>query len=208
MVDASLVVQIVASLSSLYLLLSPISLLRQISVAKTTGSHGVAPLLWMHIAYVVWLLYSLCVGVFFPYISTNMISAPVSVVYLVLFYKHSAEKTRLRRVYGATTGGLATLAAYVALSSEPWDAVTRHVGVVAIVCAAVMVAAPLSVLRDVVRTRSSALLPRRIMLATLVSNGAWLLTGLFHADMIIVIPNAFNLGLGLLQMTLFLWYPH
>ncbi len=69
-------------------------------------------------------------------------------------------------------------------------------------------ASPLSVIREVVKTRSVACLPRKMIVATWISSVSWLSTGILRQDSIIILPNAVNVCLGLFQLSLFIIFPN
>ncbi|RHY27968.1 hypothetical protein DYB32_006377 [Aphanomyces invadans] len=65
----------------------------------------------------------------------------------------------------------------------------------------------LCMLLKVLKTRSVAHLPRKLIFATWISSGAWCLTGIILDNAFIKYPNAINFILGSLQLALFLIFP-
>jgi solute carrier family 50 protein (sugar transporter) len=68
-------------------------------------------------------------------------------------------------------------------------------------------AAPLQTLRSTVRTRNSASIHRPTMYMNWCSTSFWVLYGVAKKDLVIIIPNAIGLSLGLTQGVLCACYP-
>ncbi|XP_045809641.1 bidirectional sugar transporter SWEET15-like [Trifolium pratense] len=67
-------------------------------------------------------------------------------------------------------------------------------------------AAPLSVMVQVIRTRSVTSMPLALSVCLIVSAGVWFCYGVFVGDMNIYLPNVIGLTLGAIQVLLYCYY--
>ncbi|KAF0771219.1 hypothetical protein AaE_002472 [Aphanomyces astaci] len=200
-------VQVIASASSFYMVSSPYASIKEIHVTKSTGHVSVIPLLSMLLSSSMWLLYSILLRNFFPLIFTNVVSITCVVGYLVVYYHHATTKGHLHRYFAVEGVWILSVYLYAACFSSPMATRLENVGIIAITCSAIMVVSPLSAIVEVLRTRSVAHLPRKLIVATWISSGAWCLTGIIRDDAFITYPNAVNIALGSLQLALFFTFP-
>ena len=67
-------------------------------------------------------------------------------------------------------------------------------------------AAPLSTLYQVIRTKNSASLSLRLVLANLVNGSLWLVYGTARKDLVIAFPNGVGAAFALVQIGIFFRY--
>ncbi|ETV96829.1 hypothetical protein H310_10120 [Aphanomyces invadans] len=201
------VVQVVATASSFYVASSPYASIKEIHVNKSTGKLSAIPLLCMLLSSSMWLLYSILLRNFFPLIFTNVVYLSCVIGYLAVYYKYSNARATLHRYFFVEGVWIMSVYCYAAISPSPTTTRLEVVGIIAITCSSIMVVSPLSAIAEVLKTRSVAHLPRKLIFATWISSGAWCLTGIILDNAFIKYPNAINFILGSLQLALFLIFP-
>ncbi|KAG5228213.1 bidirectional sugar transporter [Salix suchowensis] len=183
MVSAELardVVGITGNVISLFLFMSPVPTFVQIWKKKSVEQFSAAPYLATLINCVVWVLYGL--PIVHPHSTLvwtiNGAGTAIEIVYLLLFIIHSNGKKRLKVL-------LIVLAE--AIFMAVLTVLTVIVGIVAIVFNAMMYAAPLSVMKMVITTKSVEYMPFFISLASLANGVAWSAYALIKFDPFILV---------------------
>ncbi|KAE8988867.1 hypothetical protein PR003_g21829 [Phytophthora rubi] len=204
------VVRVLASLAACVLFASLLPEIRVVHQQKSTATMPSAlPVLSMVANCVAWGLYGLLIEDF-PLVATNIVGLTFSLFYLVVYYRHEANKGSLRLEILATTLVLAGLVAYpfvAAAEGVEDETVQDIVGVVTVAISAVMFGSPLVLVKRVIDERNTELLPLTMIVAGAVNCVLWLAYGLLRADSFVIVPNAVNLLLGVVQLGLFCVFP-
>lgn len=129
----------------------------------------------------------------------------IETVYLILFLFYSAPKQRLKVLLIVVAelvflGVLATLTLTVAHTTKVRSNI---VGSIAIVGNIMMYAAPLSVMKLVITTKSVEYMPFFLSLFSLLNGISWTVYALIRFDPYIVIPNGLGSLLGVTQLILY-----
>lgn len=197
-----------ATLAACYLFASLMPTLRQVKRDKSVAQVPALPILSMFANCIGWALYGFLAQDYFPLVATNLIGLAFSVYYLVIYYQNSGIRRKLvQQQLLATIAAMALLALYPLVSTAPPDEVQAHMGYAAIAICAVMFGSPLAVVKEVVRTKNTDLLPFTMILTGVVNCSLWLTYGFILMDFIVIVPNAINIILGLIQVSLFVIFP-
>ncbi|POM80926.1 Glycoprotein elicitor-like protein [Phytophthora palmivora] len=159
---------------------------------------------------VAWGLYGLLIGDYFPLVATNIVGLILSLFYLIVYYYHEANKCSLRLEILATTLVLVGLVLYPFVASSEGveeESIQNIVGFVTVGISAVMFGSPLVLVKRVIQERNTELLPLTMIVAGAVNCILWLAYGLLLNDAFVIVPNAANLLLGVVQLGLFCVYP-
>lgn len=201
-------VRMCATMAACYLFASLLPTLRQVQRDKSVAQVPALPILSMFANCIGWALYGFLARDFFPLVATNLIGLAFSIYYLVIYYQNSGIRRKLvQQQLLATIAAMALLALYPLVSTAPPEQVQAHMGYAAIAMCAIMFGSPLAVVKEVVRTKNTDLLPFTMIIAGVVNCSLWLTYGFILMDAIVIVPNAINIVLGLIQVSLFLIFP-
>ncbi|ETP46051.1 hypothetical protein F442_07660 [Phytophthora nicotianae P10297] len=205
------IIRVCASLAACMLFASLLPDIRVVHQQKSTASMPSSlPILSMLANCVGWGLYGLLIGDYFPLVVTNIVGVVLSLFYLAVYYHHEANKGRLLLEILATTLVLVGLVLYPFIAaSEGIEEETIHdiVGFVTVAISAVMFGSPLVLVKRVIQERNTELLPLTMIVAGAVNCILWLTYGLLLEDLFVIVPNAANLLLGVIQLGLFCCFP-
>ncbi|XP_011306280.1 sugar transporter SWEET1 [Fopius arisanus] len=138
-------------------------------------------------------------------ISVNVFGLTTSILYVLVFYFYSPKKNELVMTIAKTLGIAGIFLAYAQIE-EPVTLEFRW-GILTTALLFLLIAAPLANLGEVIRTKSTEILPfPLIAMGTLVSS-QWLLYGIILDNSFIIIQNVVGLGLYIIQLSLFAIFP-
>lgn len=203
--------RVCASLAACVLFASLVPAIRTVQREKSTATMPSAlPVLSMVANCVAWGLYGLLIEDFFPLVATNAVGLSLSLFYLVVYYKNASNKGVLREEILVTVVLMLLLIAYP-FGAEHMGAkrtdVQDVVGVATIAISSVMFGSPLVLVKRVIQERNTELLPLAMIVAGAVNCALWLAYGLLQGDVFVIVPNAANLLLGVVQLGLFCVFP-
>ncbi|XP_078428291.1 bidirectional sugar transporter SWEET4-like [Wolffia australiana] len=204
--QAKTVAGILGNIISLALFLSPLPTFVTICRRKTVERFSAAPYLAALLNCLLWVLYGLpWVHPHSPLILTiNGAGTAIELAYVILFLVHS-EGHKRRRIAAAFLAELLFVAAATAVVLNlPLDHHDRSlfVGCLCVVFGALMYAAPLSVMKLVIKTRSVEFLPLGLSVASFANGLCWTCYALIGFDLFIIIPNGVGVILAAVQLVL------
>ena len=221
MVSAELVdaLQWVALAMTLPLFLAPIEPMVRIYKARSVGSFSPAPYLFACVNCLLWIGYAL------PAITpdrtsplvTNVYGLVMELIYCGIFIRYAGRaRAGVAALFALVTLGPLAFIALCALAiddvplpkwPEPDERnASNALGIAAAFFNILMYAAPLSVMRTVIRTRSVEFMPLSLMLTCGLCSTGWTLYALCKMDPFIGVPNACGAALALLQGALYACY--
>lgn len=138
-------------------------------------------------------------------ISVNVFGLVTNTLYMIVYYFYTEKKTETLALVGKSLAFIMVFLGYAQM--EHPDKIAFRFGIVVTVLLLTLIASPLVHLGEVIRTRSTEMLPfPLIFMGTLVSF-QWLLYGLIIDNGFIIFQNAIGFALSLIQMSLFAIYP-
>jgi len=203
------------------LFLSPVPTFAKIMKSRSVGDFSCTPYLCSLLNCALWTTYAL------PFVTpcktqplvTNGVGLVMEVVYILLFIAYAAPHKR-RPVAVQFVGCICIIAGIdifallaaprLHVPSIPADKhlspATTVLGLASTLFNIGMYAAPLSVMRLVIRTKSVAYMPLPLTLAVGFCSTCWLIFAIHVSDDFIMIPNALGLGLCGAQVLLYACY--
>nr|QIE48604.1 sugar transporter SWEET9 [Jasminum sambac] len=152
--------------------------------------------------YYAFLIFNICI------ISINAIGCFIEIIYLLTYLIYSTKKDKistLRLLLVFNVGGLGLIMAVSFLAVKG----ARRVTMVGWVCAALnlaVFASPLSVMRQVIRTKSVEFMPVTLSFFLTMNATMWFFYGFFIKDFFIALPNVVGFLFGIVQITLYFVY--
>lgn len=141
-------------------------------------------------------------------ISINAIGIIIELVYLILYLIYASAKAKMYTVRLLLLLNVVCFGVMMALTIFLLKG-PRRVNAVGWICAAFNVAvfaAPLSIMRTVIKTKSVEFMPFTLSLFLTLCATTWFFYGLFVKDMFIALPNTLGFLFGIIQMILYMIY--
>ncbi|KDR15496.1 sugar transporter SWEET1 [Zootermopsis nevadensis] len=135
----------------------------------------------------------------------NIVGVTLNLGYLLCYYIYSENKRELQKQIFYTTAFVAALIAYVFWENP--DFVEFRYGLIITTLFMLLIASPLLSLGDVIRTKSTEMLPFPLILSGTVVTFLWLLYGIIIKNSFIQFQNAVGFTLFSIQLSLFAIYP-
>lgn len=204
---ARTIVGILGNIISLVLFLSPLPTFYRIWKKKAVEQYSAMPYLATFINCGLWVLYGL--PVVQPnsmlVVTINGTGFVIEIIYLSMFLIFSAPKNRLRLVVIVVVECLfmAALSLLVLLLVHTPKRRSDIVGSICMAGNILMYAAPLSVMKMVIATKSVEYMPFFLSLFSFLNGLCWTAYALIRFDPFILVPNSIGSLLGLAQLLLY-----
>ncbi|XP_027349047.1 bidirectional sugar transporter N3-like [Abrus precatorius] len=190
---------------SFLVFLAPISTFYRIYKKKSTEGFQSLPYLVALFSSVLWLYYALLKKDAFLLLTINSFGCVIEIIYIILFIIYASRDARnitfkLFMAMNVSSFALIVLVTQFAVHGP------LRVQVLGWICVSIAVsvfAAPLSIVAQVVRTKSVEFMPFNLSFTLTLSAVMWFGYGLFLKDICIALPNVLGFALGLLQMLLY-----
>ncbi|MED6169434.1 Neuroendocrine convertase 1 [Stylosanthes scabra] len=141
-------------------------------------------------------------------ITINCIGCVIEVAYLLMYIIYAPRKQKISTLWmmlGADVGGLGItmiITTFIVTGSKRVHAV----GWICAIFNIAVFAAPLSIMRRVIKTKSVEYMPFSLSLFLTLCATMWFFYGLFDKDYYIMLPNVLGFLFGFAQMALYLIY--
>ncbi|OAY84229.1 Bidirectional sugar transporter SWEET4, partial [Ananas comosus] len=141
-------------------------------------------------------------------ITINGSGLAIELAYVLLFLVYSRGKKRLQVfvVLVAETAFVALVALLVLTLAHTHEQRSMIVGVLCVIFGTMMYAAPLSVMKMVIQTKSVEYMPLSLSLASFFNGICWTAYALIRFDPYITIPNGLGVMFAVAQLVLYVMY--
>ncbi|KAJ8752632.1 hypothetical protein K2173_005521 [Erythroxylum novogranatense] len=201
---------LLGNMVSFVVFLAPIpTFLRIFKKKSTEGFHSIPYIAAMFSA-MLWLYYASHKPNTFLLITINSVGCFIETIYIVVYITFAPKKAKrftLISLIMINFVGFGSIILITELCIKASYRVTV-LGWICMVLAISVFAAPLSVMRLVIRTRSVEFMPFYLSFFLTLSAIMWLFYGLLLKDLYIVVPNILGFVLGVLQMLLYVIYKY
>ncbi|KAF3327661.1 bidirectional sugar transporter SWEET14-like protein [Carex littledalei] len=188
--------------------LAPIPTFRRVYKAKSTLDFQSVPYVVALFSAMLWIFYALIKTNSVLLITINSVGCVIESVYIVMFLIFAPPKSRVRTfgymflLNGVVFAGIVLFTMFLSHGINRatilgWICMTFSVSVFA---------APLSIIRLVIRTRSVEFMPLALSCFLTASAVCWGLYGAFSHDRYIALPNVLGFLFGVGQIGLYLYY--
>ncbi|KAK7304269.1 hypothetical protein VNO77_45136 [Canavalia gladiata] len=193
---------------SFLVFLAPISTFYRIYKKKSTENFQSLPYLVALFSCMLWLYYALLKKDAVLLITINSFGCVIEIIYIIMYIIYAtkdARKLTIKLILAMNVGSSALILSVTEFAVHG----PLRVQVLGWICVSVSVsvfAAPLSIVAQVVRTKSVEFMPFNLSFSLTLSAIMWFGYGLFLKDICIALPNVLGFVLGLLQMLLYIIY--
>lgn len=211
MVAALDVVNVLATIGSVLIYLSPCPDYGRIIRHKATGEVAILPIVLMFCNALMWTEYGFLDGSAFPVGAVNGFGVLTTIVFASIFLRFASPRGPIVRMYAIALLVMCVPALYITLSKtgaidQSDDTVVTVMGYAGDAFTIGMYASPLATMRKVVRTKSVASLPVTMSLVGLYCSSIWAVYAILATDFFILVPNALGAMLSLAQVVLYFKY--
>ncbi|XP_043268077.1 sugar transporter SWEET1 [Venturia canescens] len=138
-------------------------------------------------------------------ININLFGLAVNIIYVLVFYAYSPDKDQ---VIGMIVKAAVFAGFFLGYAQwEHQDLIQFRYGMIVTVLLILLIASPFLHLGEVLRTKSTEMLPFPLILMGTLVSFQWLLYGLLIDDAFIIFQNALGLTLNAVQLSLFAIFP-
>ncbi|XP_009777590.1 bidirectional sugar transporter N3 [Nicotiana tabacum] len=190
---------------SIFVFLAPVPTFRRIYKEKSTMGFQSVPYVVALFSSMLWMYYAFIKKNAILLISINSFGCIVETIYISIFLLYASKEARRQTVklLVSLIGGLYTLIFLVTLFPLNGALRVQVVGWICVAVAVAVFAAPLSIVFQVVRTKSVEFLPFTLSFFLTLSAIMWFGYGLLQKDLCIALPNVLGFFLGMIQMLLY-----
>ncbi|GAU26787.1 hypothetical protein TSUD_317850 [Trifolium subterraneum] len=200
---------VLGNISSFVCFLAPLPTFRRVCKKKSTEGFQSIPYVAALFSAMLWLFYAYMKTGETLLITINAFGCVIETIYLAIYVTYCPKKVRmstLRMIVLMNFVGFGAIVVLTHVIFEKEDQRLKLLGWICVVFATSVFAAPLSIIRVVIRTRSVEFLPFPLSLLLLISAVMWLLYGLSLKDIYVTLPNVVGLTFGIVQITLYAMY--
>ncbi|KAK4790792.1 hypothetical protein SAY86_031205 [Trapa natans] len=199
---------VLGNIVSFLVYLSPIPTFYRICRKKSTEGFDSLPYLVALFSSMLWLYYAMLKGNAMLLITINSFGCVIEMVYIILYITYATRYSRkltIRYFIAMNLGAFSFFILMTRYAAPPH----LQVAVFGWICVAVSVcvfASPLSVVAQVIRTKSVEFMPFYLSLFLTLGAVMWFGFGFFSQDKHVYIPNIIGFLLGISQMVLHVIY--
>ncbi|XP_047312812.1 bidirectional sugar transporter SWEET5-like [Impatiens glandulifera] len=204
------IIGIIGNVISFFLFLSPLPTFLNIWKARSVEEFRPDPYLATLLNCVMWVFYALpmvhpgstLVG------TINGIGLFIELIYVFFYFFFSDQKKRKKILvmFGVGCIFVGIIVAVTMYAFETTKGRSMLVGIVCVVLNAIMYASPLTVMKQVIRTKSVKYMPFWVSFVSSINAVIWLAYALLKFDLYVTIPNGLGTLFGVMQLILYFTY--
>ncbi|KAL5208629.1 hypothetical protein ABZP36_033064 [Zizania latifolia] len=200
---------ILGNIISLMVFLSPLPTFYRVYRKKSTEGFQSTPYVVTLFSCMLWTCYAFVKSGAELLVTINGVGCVIETVYIAMYLGYAPKSARIlaaRMVLGLNVG-LFGLIALVTLLLSKGGALRVHVlGWICVAVSLGVFAAPLSVIRLVIRTKSVEFMPFQLSFFLVLSAVIWFAYGMLKKDVFVALPNVLGFVFGVAQMALYMVY--
>ncbi|KAK7328229.1 hypothetical protein VNO77_22331 [Canavalia gladiata] len=200
---------ILGNFISFMVYLAPLPTFYRIYKKKSTEGFQSLPYLVALFSSMLWLYYALLkINDAILLITVNSFGSVIEIIYIVTYiiYAHKEARNLTIKLFVAMNVSTFALILFISYFAVQGSVRVKVLGWICVSVSVSVFAAPLSIVAQVIRTKSAQFMPFNLSFFLTLSAIMWFAYGLLLRDICIALPNVLGFALGLLQMVLFCIY--
>lgn len=209
--DAPIVfaVGILGNLISFCCFLAPVPTFYRVCKKKTTEGYQSLPYVAALFTSMLWIFYAYIKTGEILLITINVFGCFIETVYLVIYLTYCPKKARyftLKMIVLFNVGVIFLVILLTHVLAKERTARIELLGWICVVLSTSVFAAPLSIIKVVIRTKSVEFMPITLSILLTVSAIMWMAYGILLKDIYVTLPNFVGVTFGTIQIVLYLIY--
>ncbi|XP_020587104.1 bidirectional sugar transporter SWEET13-like [Phalaenopsis equestris] len=188
--------------------LSPLPTFYRIYRRKSTEDFQSLPYVVALLSAMLWMFYAFIKSNAYLLVTINSFGCVIETTYIIIFLIYASTKARVHTIKMMAllnVGLLSFIVLCILLISN--DSLRLQVlGWICVIFSVTVFAAPLSIIREVIRSKSVEYMPFTLSLFLTLSAVAWFFFGIFTKDIYVALPNVLGFSFGAVQMLLYIVY--
>ncbi|XP_073003476.1 bidirectional sugar transporter SWEET14-like [Typha latifolia] len=199
---------VLGNIISFMVYLAPLPTFYRVYRKKSTQDFQSVPYIVALFSAMLWIYYALVKTDSALLISINSVGCFIETIYIIIYLIYSPRKARITTlaslfILNVVVFSLIILFTLLLATGSDREKILGWICVGFSVC---VFAAPLSIIRLVIRTKSVEFMPFSLSLFLTISAVVWFLYGLFTKDLYVQLPNVLGFSFGVFQMLLYWCY--
>lgn len=193
---------------SFMVFLSPLPTFIRIYKKKSTEGFQSIPYVVAIFSCMLWIYYALLKGNTILLITINTAGIVIETIYVVIYITYAAKRAKistLKLLLLMNFGGFCTIVLLCHYLVKA-DAQVQMLGWICVAFSISVFAAPLSIMRLVIRTKSVEYMPFNLSFCLTLTAVIWFMYGMLQKDLYVTLPNVVGFIFGVAQMTLYGMY--
>lgn len=201
---------LLGNIVSFMVFLSPMPTFCTIIKKKSTEGFKCLPYLASLFSSMLWIYYAYIKTNACLLITINSVGCIIETIYIVIFISYAPKKIgklTLQQLIFFDFGGFFLLA-IVSHFFTKGNVQVALLGWVCLVFSIIVFAAPLSIMRQVIRTKSVEFMPFSLSLFLTLNAIMWFFYGMLQKDVYVALPNVIGFAFGVFQMVLYIIFKY
>ncbi|CAK7336110.1 unnamed protein product [Dovyalis caffra] len=196
---------ILGNIISFMVYLAPVPTFIRIFRKKSTEDFQSLPYLVALFSSMLWLYYAMMKKDAILLVTINAFGCVIETIYIAIYVAYATRESRVSTIKLLVSMNMGLFSSILLLTQFLVGGSVRvkALGWLCVAFSVCVFAAPLNIVKQVIRTKSVEFMPFTLSFFLTLSAVMWFAYGLFVKDLCVALPNVLGFGLGLLQMLLY-----
>ncbi|OIW00248.1 hypothetical protein TanjilG_27499 [Lupinus angustifolius] len=202
-------VGVLGNIASFICFLAPVSTFYRVCKKKTTEGFQSVPYVAALFCSMLWIFYAYIKKGEILIITINSFGCFIETIYLAIYITYCPKKARmftLKLIFLFNLGGIFLIILLTHVLAKERAARLEILGWICVVLSTSVFAAPLSIIKVVIRTKSVEFMPLPLSALLTISAIMWMAYGILLRDIYVTLPNIVGVTFGIIQMVLYAMY--